>query len=121
MEPKCASKEETAVRAGSWLQLKVRVTQRGRRETVVFQTDDIQMAVVVFVKFVVGFTGHEFHELTELNPPQLLRSSGQSEVTRTNYTPGSCKVAISWTIHQGPAQKPRATGDSRRNLECRDL
>ncbi len=65
MEPKCASKEETAVRAGSWLQLKVRVTQRGRRETVVFQTDDIQMAVVVFVKFVefvVGFTGHEFHD-----------------------------------------------------------
>jgi len=28
------------------------------------QTDDIQMAVIVFVKFVVGFLGHEFHELT---------------------------------------------------------
>jgi len=36
---------------------------------IVFQTDDIQMAVIVFVKFVefvVGFIGHEFHELTRI-------------------------------------------------------
>jgi len=30
------------------------------------QTDDIQMAVIVFVKFVVAFIGHEFHELTRI-------------------------------------------------------
>ena len=29
---------------------------------IVFQTDYIQMAVIVFVKFVVDKTDHEFHE-----------------------------------------------------------
>ena len=36
---------------------------------IVFQTDGIQRAVIVlvkFVEFVVGFIGHEFHELTRI-------------------------------------------------------
>jgi len=47
------------------------------------------MAVIVFVKFVefvVGFIGHEFHELTRIYSPQLLRSS-QREVTSTKLAP----------------------------------
>ena len=33
---------------------------------IVFQTDGIQRAVIVLVKFVVAFIGHEFHELTRI-------------------------------------------------------
>jgi len=36
---------------------------------IVFQTNDIQTAVIVFVEFVefvVVFIGHEFHELTRI-------------------------------------------------------
>jgi len=47
------------------------VKQHGRRdcEKIVFGTNDIQMAVIVFVKFVefvAAFSGHEFHELTRI-------------------------------------------------------
>jgi len=51
--------------------LEVGVKQRGRRDCgkIVFGTNDIQMAVIVFVKFVefvAAFSGHEFHELTRI-------------------------------------------------------
>jgi len=49
------------------------------------------MAVIVFVKFVefvVGFIGHEFHELARIYSPQLLRSS-QRELTSTKLHPSS--------------------------------
>jgi len=44
------------------------VKQHGRRdcEKIVFGTNDIQMAVIVFVEFVAAFSGHEFHELTRI-------------------------------------------------------
>ena len=47
-------------------QVKVGVKQRGRRdcEELYFKPMTSKMAVIVFVKFVVGFLGHEFHELT---------------------------------------------------------
>jgi len=52
------------------VQLKAGVRQRGKETVkIAFQTDDVQMAVIVFVKFVefvVGFIGHEFHELTRI-------------------------------------------------------
>jgi len=50
------------------------VKQHGRRDCgkIVFGTNDIQMAVIVFVKFVefvAAFSGHEFHELTRIKFP----------------------------------------------------
>jgi len=49
----------------------VGVKQRGRRdcEKLYFKPNGILTAVIVFVKFVefvVGFIGHEFHELTRI-------------------------------------------------------
>jgi len=49
------------------VQLKAGVKHRRQRVwRIVFQTNDIQMTAIVFVKFVASKNHHEFHELNSL-------------------------------------------------------
>jgi len=62
------SRRGTARNLITWGAIKS-ATQAARPERlgkIVFQTDDIRTAAIVFVEFVVGFIGHEFHELTRI-------------------------------------------------------
>jgi len=62
------SRRGTARNLITWGAIKS-ATQAARPERlgkIVFQTDGIRTAAIVFVEFVADKTGHEFHELTRI-------------------------------------------------------
>ena len=51
----------------------VKAARSERLWKIVFQTDDIHIAVIVFVEFVASKNRHEFHELTRIKFSPSLR------------------------------------------------